>query len=403
MRPAVVALAAVAAARRAARRPAQRSRGAAHGLGRRLPGRPIATAASRCSRACATAPRRRRRRAIEDRSAAPHRGRLRLSPRLRRGRRGIDQRSRPRRRGRPSPGRSPRHPRTGGAGAVTDVFAGTWSRTSSPQAMRPRAAREAWDRFKDLGSARGMVARGRRDRLHAAERPGAQGHPRRSAGAPDAMASRGVRRAPRMGRRPVQRAAAAPRPSPSSPSAVDCFQRGSEFAIARRDRCVSLGRVYRLHGRLTDALAQYRAALALHEPPGSPIGRGAVQAMNAIAVTLSMMGRYDEAGASGRSRAGAGAADRAVDGAVLRRPTSAASTPRLGRYAEALALLDEAIAGPSGHALHRTALSSSGPALAELGRRDEALAVVRSRRRAVADERGPKSSHRPAVAARRAS
>ena len=78
--------------------------------------------------------------------------------------------------------------------------------------------------------------------------------------------------------------------------ARECFHR-----LGERDRearsLVSLGRVYRLHGRLGDALARYKEALTLHEWPGSTDSVGAVQAMNAIAVTLSMMGRYDESGA----------------------------------------------------------------------------------------------------------
>ncbi len=97
--------------------------------------------------------------------------------------------------------------------------------------------------------------------------------------------------------------------------ARECFHR-----VGERDRearsLVSLGRVYRLHGRLGDALAQYQAALALHDWPGSTDPVGAVQAMNAIAVTLSLMGRYDEAGAQYPSRPRAGPADGAVDGPV---------------------------------------------------------------------------------------
>ena len=154
--------------------------------------------------------------------------------------------------------------------------------------------------------------------------------------------------------------------------ARDCFHR-----IGARDReartLVSLGRVYRLHGRLDDALAQYRSAFALHDRPDSPDRAGAVQAMNAIAVTLSMMGRYDEAGAQ-------------YEAALARaRRTAPSSVPfqvanlggfqlLLGHYAEALALLDEAIAAsPNTPHLSRR-LAQRGSALAGLGRTEEAAA-----------------------------
>ena len=154
--------------------------------------------------------------------------------------------------------------------------------------------------------------------------------------------------------------------------ARDCFHR-----IGARDRegrtLVSLGRVYRLHGRLDDALAQYRSAFALHDRPDSPDRAGAVQAMNAIAVTLSMMGRYDEAGVQ-------------YEAALARaRRTAPSSVPfqvanlggfqlQLGRYGEALALLDEAIAAsPNTPHLSRR-LAQRGTALAGLGRTAEAIA-----------------------------
>ena len=100
--------------------------------------------------------------------------------------------------------------------------------------------------------------------------------------------------------------------------ARECFQR-----VGQRDRearsLVSLGRVYRLHGRLGDALARYREALALHEWPGSTDPVGAVQAMNAIAVTLSMMGRYDEAGAQYEAALARARRTAPSSGPVLRR------------------------------------------------------------------------------------
>ncbi len=124
--------------------------------------------------------------------------------------------------------------------------------------------------------------------------------------------------------------------------ARDCFRRQGE-----RDRearaLVSLGRVYRLHGRLGDALAQYRQALVLHESPGSADRIGAVQAMNAIAVTLAMMGRVEEAA---EQYAAALARARRTAPSVV--PFFVANLGGFqierGRYADALSLLDEAIA-----------------------------------------------------------
>ena len=59
-----------------------------------------------------------------------------------------------------------------------------------------------------------------------------------------------------------------------------------------RTRYVSLGRVYRAHGRLDLALEQYERALALQQAAGDRLA--AVQSLNAIAVTYGYMGRYDE-------------------------------------------------------------------------------------------------------------
>ena len=155
--------------------------------------------------------------------------------------------------------------------------------------------------------------------------------------------------------------------------ARECFHR-----VGERDRearsLVSLGRVYRLHGRLGDALAQYRQALALHEWPGSTDPVGAVQAMNAIAVTLSMMGRYDESGAQ-------------YEAALARaRRTAPSSVPFFvanlggfklgqGRYAEALALLDEAMAASPDTPHMARRLTQRGQALSGLGRTVEAAAA----------------------------
>ncbi len=168
--------------------------------------------------------------------------------------------------------------------------------------------------------------------------------------------------------------------------ARDCFHRADNRDREARS-LVSLGRVYRLHGRLGDALAQYRAALALHDSPGSTDRVGAAQAMNAIAVTLSLMGRYDEAGVQ-------------YEAALARARRTAPSTVpffvanlggfrlETGRPAEALALLDEAIAAAP-EALHLARrISQRASALADLGRSDEARAEF-NRAVELATPRGP--------------
>ena len=171
--------------------------------------------------------------------------------------------------------------------------------------------------------------------------------------------------------------------------ARDCFHRFGERDREARS-LVSLGRVYRLHGRLGDALARYREALTLHEWPGSTDPVGAVQAMNAIAVTLSLMGRYDEAGMQ-------------YEAALARARRTAPSTVpffvanlggfkiELGQYAEALALLDEAIAAsPNTPHLSRR-ITQRGQALAGLGRTVEAAAAF-DRAVELAAPRGPEDS-----------
>jgi len=55
----------------------------------------------------------------------------------------------------------------------------------------------------------------------------------------------------------------------------------------------SLGRVYRAHGRLDEALKYQQQALALHEKYGSPFEL--MQSHNAVAVVLEQMDEYDQA------------------------------------------------------------------------------------------------------------
>ncbi len=167
--------------------------------------------------------------------------------------------------------------------------------------------------------------------------------------------------------------------------ARDCFHR-----VGERDRearsLVSLGRVYRLHGRIHEALARYRQAFALHDRPDSTDRLGTVQAMNAIAVTLSMLGRDDEAGA--QYEAALARARRTAPSAV---PFFVANLGgfqlQLGRYAEALALLDEAIAASPNTPHIARRLAQRGTALAGLGRSVEASASF-DRAVAMAESRG---------------
>ncbi|MEO5823764.1 MAG: CHAT domain-containing tetratricopeptide repeat protein [Vicinamibacteraceae bacterium] len=168
--------------------------------------------------------------------------------------------------------------------------------------------------------------------------------------------------------------------------AQECFHR-----VGERDRearsLVSLGRVYRLHGRLDEALARYQQALALHERPDSNDRLGAVQAMNAIAVTLSAMGRYDEAGA--QYEAGLARARLTAPSVV---PFFVANLGGFhleqGRYAQALALLDEAIAAAPATQFLARRVTQRASALAGLGRIEEALAEF-NRALTLARDRGP--------------
>ena len=151
-----------------------------------------------------------------------------------------------------------------------------------------------------------------------------------------------------------------------------CFQRAG-----RPDRegrvLVSLGRLYRQHGRLDDALAQYRAALALHDRPDSLDDYGAAQATNAIAVTLALMGRFDEARV--HYEAALERARRRVPGVVgVLIANLGGFYLDVGQYREALALLDEGLARGAGAPHLPRRLIQRGTALMRLGRTAEAQA-----------------------------
>jgi CHAT domain-containing protein len=135
---------------------------------------------------------------------------------------------------------------------------------------------------------------------------------------------------------------------------------------------VSLGRVYRAHGRLEQALAEYVLAQTLLTRPRSTEVRAAVQATNAIAVTLQLMGRFEEARASFED-----ALTRARSAAPATLPFLLANLAGLdlwmGRDAEALAALDEAMQRDPATPYLPLRLGQRAMALAALGRPDEAL------------------------------
>jgi CHAT domain-containing protein len=150
-----------------------------------------------------------------------------------------------------------------------------------------------------------------------------------------------------------------------------CFQlRGERDAEART--LVSLGRVYRLHGRMEEALAHYQAAQTLHDWPGSPDPAGLLQALNATAVGLIWLTRYDEA------------RDHLERALALARRSVPARVPfilanlgglqlELGRYDDALRLLDEAFRLDPQPATLPRRLMQRATALVGLGRAAEAL------------------------------
>jgi len=178
--------------------------------------------------------------------------------------------------------------------------------------------------------------------------------------------------------------------------AAEAFTRIGEARACFRERpnpdgearaLVSLGRLYRLHGRLDDALDHYRQALALHDRPFPADSEGTIQAMNAIAVTLGYMGRYDDARV--QYEAALARARRSSPSVV---PFLIANLGglniQLGRYTEALALFDEALRLQPDQAHLTTRLTQRANALAALGRTDEALAAI-DRAVALAAARGP--------------
>jgi CHAT domain-containing protein/tetratricopeptide (TPR) repeat protein len=131
---------------------------------------------------------------------------------------------------------------------------------------------------------------------------------------------------------------------PQLTEAVECFRgAGAVSSLARA--YVSLGRVYRAHGRLDAALEQYARAIALGRDPGDPLSE--VQSLNAIGVTLGALGRFDEG--LERIQEALGLAQRlgsqpTVD--FLRANIAAVHIER-GRYADAATVLERTLAAPA--------------------------------------------------------
>ena len=250
----------------------------------------------------------------------------------------------------------------------------------SPRGREPRPApgqspaelaRAAWDRFKAIGSRRGMAQSAdalayyldegpEKDaiRVEALALPPVDGHPAACRAVHqwgDQLFIRG-----RLAEAHTQLV-----------GAVACFAARHEYSDEANTR-VSLGRVYRAHGRLTEALAEYERAEALQARPGNRDSRGTVQSINAVAVTLQAMGRYDEA----RRRYEVALA-RARQIAPSTVPFLLANLSALngstGRNAEALALLDEALQNDPDTPYLGRRLQQRAHLLADLGRREEAL------------------------------
>lgn len=154
---------------------------------------------------------------------------------------------------------------------------------------------------------------------------------------------------------------------------IACWERTPNRAAEGRVY-VSMGRLYRAHGRLSEALEWHRRAFALQEKYPDPSDPAAViQSLNAIAVTLQHMGRASEALSwfeKGLERAEAAGQPQIVS---FLRGNVAGAYLALGRNEEAAALLKDAIAVEKTPALLALRQSQMSFALLHLGRLDEAL------------------------------
>lgn len=125
--------------------------------------------------------------------------------------------------------------------------------------------------------------------------------------------------------------------------ALRCFE-GTTARSKTGRAYVSLGRVYRAHGRLDAALEQYARAVALQD--GAVDRLAAVQSLNAIGVTLGFMGRYGEG--LERLQEALGIARRIGSERTVNFLLANIATFHLdqGRYAEGATALEEALATP---------------------------------------------------------
>jgi CHAT domain-containing protein len=126
--------------------------------------------------------------------------------------------------------------------------------------------------------------------------------------------------------------------------AAECFEQvGDKSRLGRV--YVSLGRVYRAHGRLDLALEQYNRALALQQAVGDRLA--AVQSLNAIAVTYGYMGRHEESLARLNDALAIASDLRSARSADFIRANIAGTYNTLGRYKEAAAQLEATLASPN--------------------------------------------------------
>jgi CHAT domain-containing protein/tetratricopeptide (TPR) repeat protein len=155
--------------------------------------------------------------------------------------------------------------------------------------------------------------------------------------------------------------------------AVQCFESTGNLSLAGR-AYVSLGRVYRAHGRLDAALDQYARAVALQQDGSDRLAE--VQSINAIGVTLFALGRYDESSERMQEAiaiARSVGSQRAVQFLLA---NMAGFALERGQFAEAAAALEETLASvppPSFEALRRSNLAT---AYAGLGRTADAVAMA---------------------------
>ena len=124
--------------------------------------------------------------------------------------------------------------------------------------------------------------------------------------------------------------------------AVRCFESGGMASQAGR-AYVSLGRVYRAHGRLDAALDQYARAVALQQDGSDRLAE--VQSLNAISVTLFAMGRYAEAGERMQEAIAIARSLKSQRTVQFLLANSAGFSIDLGHYSDAAAALEEVLAG----------------------------------------------------------